>query len=570
MQTIPWSGGKALMVLALTAVLAVLAPAAHAEFGFDAGATALVQTTAPTDAAEDDTVKLAYDGVGTFLAVWESDAFSAAGEGDVDIAYAYKSADGPWSAPQPLNADWDGDGLIEEKIQVAGANGTFIVVWAYDESDEEVWYARTTDVSAGFGTQGVVADYMTGTTGASTDPDVATDGHGNWLIVWESTDDVEIGGGTAGASDDDLFARWSNDDGASWGGLFAVNPGAAGAGFDQGNPRVEADINGNWLVLTEDEDQSGNGGTANGIVAYMGATGSTSFSAGAQVSPDATTPQEGGLENYEDGEVATDSAGNWVIAYTFENDADGSPGKDMWLSFSSNGTDWTPMQMTDTGGDDEDFAITADLNGNFLLVWTSEDTMGGTLGGTQNVFYAYSTDGGQTWPEAQFGYVNDAGNAPAAAENQKPSAVATGRQFYVAYTAIEDLDLKAPIGTDEDIVWTPAEDTDGDGIADIREGEDDLDGDQVPNYEDTDSDGDGLDDSAETETGVFASDTDAGTDPYNDDTDGDGVDDGTEVAQGSDPNDPGSSEPVGEVPVSAAAILLALGAMGAAIVRIRR
>ena len=45
----------------------------------------------------------------------------------------------------------------------------------------------------------------------------------------------------------------------------------------------------------------------------------------------------------------------------------------------------------------------------------------------------------------------------------------------------------------------------------------------------TDSDGDRLDNCYETDTGVYVSPTDTGTDPYNADTDGDAIDDGDEV-----------------------------------------
>ena len=53
-----------------------------------------------------------------------------------------------------------------------------------------------------------------------------------------------------------------------------------------------------------------------------------------------------------------------------------------------------------------------------------------------------------------------------------------------------------------------------------------------------DTDGDGLPDSVETNTGVYASETDTGTDPNNADTDGDDVPDGLEVTEETDPNDP--------------------------------
>lgn len=56
-------------------------------------------------------------------------------------------------------------------------------------------------------------------------------------------------------------------------------------------------------------------------------------------------------------------------------------------------------------------------------------------------------------------------------------------------------------------------DTDGDGIADIHEGEGDADGDGLPNTEDTDSDGDGIPDQVE------AGDDDLETPPEDDDND---------------------------------------------------
>ena len=62
-----------------------------------------------------------------------------------------------------------------------------------------------------------------------------------------------------------------------------------------------------------------------------------------------------------------------------------------------------------------------------------------------------------------------------------------------------------------------------------------------------DSDGDGLPDAAETNTGIFVSENDTGTDPTSADTDGDGFNDGEEVQAGSDPND-ASSTPDGNQP----------------------
>jgi hypothetical protein len=64
----------------------------------------------------------------------------------------------------------------------------------------------------------------------------------------------------------------------------------------------------------------------------------------------------------------------------------------------------------------------------------------------------------------------------------------------------------------------------------------DLDDDGIQSFFDPDDDNDGLDDVVETNTGVFVSAFDTGSDPLNPDTDSDGLDDGAEVAAGTDPN----------------------------------
>ena len=111
-----------------------------------------------------------------------------------------------------------------------------------------------------------------------------------------------------------------------------------------------------------------------------------------------------------------------------------------------------------------------------------------------------------------------------------------------------------------------AADSDGDGVAD----EDDA----FPNdpNESADSDGDGLGDNAETDTGIYVSPTNTGTDPNDSDSDDDGISDGAEVTNGSDPNDP--NDPTPAVPSAgpmglAALVSLLLGVGGFSLRRLR-
>ena len=134
-------------------------------------------------------------------------------------------------------------------------------------------------------------------------------------------------------------------------------------------------------------------------------------------------------------------------------------------------------------------------------------------------------------------------------------------------------------------------DQDGDGVSDAEDNcpsvangpvqagqpgtgnQDDTDGDGDGDACDVDDDGDGLLDEVETDTGLFVSADDTGSDPRRSDTDGDGVDDGTEVLGGFDPNDP-SSMPAVAVPslgpFGVFTLALLIAAVGAASARPRR
>ena len=71
-----------------------------------------------------------------------------------------------------------------------------------------------------------------------------TDGNGNWVAVWQSTDDL---GGPFGG-DYDIFVSRSADNGSTWSPVQALNSNTdSETGYDRA-PGVITDGHGNWVA----------------------------------------------------------------------------------------------------------------------------------------------------------------------------------------------------------------------------------------------------------------------------------------------------------------------------------
>jgi hypothetical protein len=98
-----------------------------------------------------------------------------------------------------------------------------------------------------------------------------------------------------------------------------------------------------------------------------------------------------------------------------------------------------------------------------------------------------------------------------------------------------------------------------------------FDADALGDVCDPDDDQDGLLDPVETDTGIYLSADDTGSDPLDPDSDDDGFRDGVEVAAGSDPNDPASVPAIAVPALSGRVLALLVGCFAAlTLLRLRR
>lgn len=375
-------------------------PTANADPSFSTAAP--LNTNAASDGGGDILPIIATDGTGNWVAVWAStDTLEDTLGDDYDILLARSLDNGQtWTDPAPLNntADTDSDDDLYPVV-VTDADGVWITVWF---SGSGILLARSTDNGLNWSDPAVVSIELGSRWGGGDFPEIATDGNGNWLVVWEATDenlefDVER----------DILVTRSTDDGLNWTVPVPLNSIAASdsgggdtAGIDDTRPVVATDRHGHWVVAWEwragfiyDADLSVAGSSDNGATwtetEFLNANWWND--SGADFGPDLTT----------------DGLGNWVAVWWSTDNTGRRIGKDFDILFArskNNGKTWSwpkPLNTnawTDSRGDYVP-TIATDRLGNWVTIWESDDTLGGTIGKDDDILVAYSTSSGVRWTD---------------------------------------------------------------------------------------------------------------------------------------------------------------------------
>lgn len=187
------------------------------DHGVTWSAPALLHPHFATDSGDDYSARVLCDGAGHWLAVWSTSDSLGGTIGPDDEVLVARSTDGyTWTAPQPLNSDaaTDTDDDKSPRIARDGA-GRWVVVWyrgTYDVTDDDIMVARSDDAGATWSAPEFVND------NALTDPErdrrpvAATDGQGQWVVVWYSRNTLGLPLG----NDDNVFFARSRDNAVTW------------------------------------------------------------------------------------------------------------------------------------------------------------------------------------------------------------------------------------------------------------------------------------------------------------------------------------------------------------------
>ena len=396
-------------------VLLGAAPKAAAQ-GF--GPPAILNTDHASDQNNEFFPQVTTNGAGNWVAVWHAPAFSGVTLIQFSEIFVARSADdgATWSEPEFLNSN-NNNGEPQNDFNpelTTDEQGNWVAVWDSGDhlgntigTDRDILVARSTNNGVSWTPVGALNTNAAADAGRDTFPQLATDGAGQWVAVWQSTQSLSVPDvGSIGTDLDILVAR-STDNGASWSPPAPLDLGAV---FDSGDdvaPQLATDANGNWVAVWESSDPAGGIGTDPDILVARSTDDGASWTTPAALNSDAAIDSDNDFVP----QVTTDGAGNWLAVWTF------TPGASLCVDGAGTDSDILVARSTDSGatwtaavtlnsdagldtGHDCSPQVTSDGAGSWLAVWHSNNVTNppGVTGRT--IWEARSKNNGASWTAA--------------------------------------------------------------------------------------------------------------------------------------------------------------------------
>ena len=312
--------------------------------------------------------------------------------------------------PAPLNNDATSDtDAADLFVELAtDGRGLWVAVWeSIDPADDDraladfgVRSARSDDGGLSWSDPVVLDGPVTGDRADFVGPHVATDGLGLWLAAWASRNTL---GDTLGGDLDLLVARSTN--GITWSAPAAMHAGAATDAGDDRFPHLATDGLGNWVVVWDSDDPQGGTGDDTDAFVSRSTDGGLSWSAPAPLNGNADSDSRNDFEP----RVEAGGAGAWVAVWESADDLGATIGEDfdiLWARPTDAGLTWTaPLPLNRDAaidaGDDRFPSLSTDRQGVWIVAWDTNETFGGGLGEDLDVLFARSLDDGLSWPEEE-------------------------------------------------------------------------------------------------------------------------------------------------------------------------
>ncbi|MBI4557423.1 MAG: carboxypeptidase regulatory-like domain-containing protein [Candidatus Hydrogenedentes bacterium] len=380
----------------------------------------------------------------------------------LDLVTSPSHAQISWTVSLPLDPDaanTTSRGLDQVPQLVTDGAGTWIAVWESGGAlggtigpDDDILYARSVDNGKNWTPPAALNTNAAADTSADVNPQLATDGAGNWICVWASDDSL---GGTIGTDMDILYARSSNN-GITWTVPAPLNANAATDGSDgfgeDSRPVILTDRAGIWIAVWQSSGSVGGPiGADYEIVLARSVDNGLNWTAPAAL--DANVASD--TTSDESPHVATDGAGTWIAVWHAYNWEGGLDYDILFARSTDGGVSWTspsPLYIdaaTDPWADGAPH-LTSDGAGTWIAVWESNNPRdGGTLGGDFDILQARSVDSGQNWTAPIPLNANADGDR---GFDTSPHLTADGNGTWIAVWQSWD-SLGGTIGEDDDVLY---------------------------------------------------------------------------------------------------------------------
>ncbi|WP_392534808.1 beta strand repeat-containing protein [Nostoc sp. C117] len=293
---------------------------------------------------------VAIDGNGNFIISWQSNGQDGSGYGI--YAQRYNSAGVAQGNEFKVNT-YTSTGQSNPTVAI-DAGGDFVISWSSDGQDGDgsgIYAQRYNSAGVAQGNEFKVNTY---TSSNQTNPTVAMDATGDFLISWSSNGQDGSGYG--------IYAQRYNSAGVAQGNEFKVNTYTSSS---QINSRVAMDAAGDFVISWQSYGQDGNGYDGYGIYAQRynsaGVAQGNEFKVNTYTSSYQVNPT-----------VAMDTSGDFVISWQSYQDGSGygiyaqrynSAGVAQGNEFKVN---------TYTGSHQYAPTVAMDGVGNFIISWTSD------------------------------------------------------------------------------------------------------------------------------------------------------------------------------------------------------
>jgi hypothetical protein len=363
-----------------------------------------------------------------------------------------------WS--ETAGASWSASSIPEPCVVGAlftalslGNDGHIIAVWdaPCETTEREIVYSHSWDWGRAWSSPLVLNNNLPVDMGDDSFVDLATDGSGVWIAVWN-------------VNTYDIYLSRSSDDGITWGAPIPVNKRLPNDFTINVLPRIETDRAGTWVIAWINYPR-GLGSYAPTVV-----LSSRSLDNGVGWSPTVhiSSPDNGVANGGVPGgwpTLRSDGQGNWLCAWASgPSEEDLSRDFDIVVSRSSDhGGNWSPAALVNTDapfdGNRDDLvpSLATDAQGNWLMVWNTPCS-GLPRPGTQPrcdqteaLLMAHSKDIGETWSNPVRA---PAISATVSMVNNSPRVLHVGSGRWMLTWEMRPKSGIGPFGRDADIFYS--------------------------------------------------------------------------------------------------------------------